>query len=165
MSNDSISDITNSLAGFGTKAIDYVEKTKEITDSDAVTAIGKIVDTKLTNIPVIDRTDNKNSLIDPVTGKIADGGLFISLAQLIDPIINGPITRDANGAAISAALVWPDGATGVYTATQVSAAFPGAVDAYTCTRVVGGVMTTYTQPAVTRDASGAVVNKPAIVVS
>lgn len=104
-------------------------------------------------------------LIDPLTGREVDSGLFISLAQLLDPIINDAVTRDANGAASSAALVWPDGATGTYTATQVSAAFPGAVDAYTCTRVVGGVTTTYTQPAVTRDASGAVVNKPAIVVS
>lgn len=104
-------------------------------------------------------------LIDPVTGQAVGGDLLVSLAQLLDPIIAGPVTRDGNGAAISASLVWPDGATGDYTATQISTAFPGAVDAYTCTHVLGGVTTTYTQPAVTRDSSGAVINKPAMTVA
>lgn len=83
------------------------------------------------------------------------------LAALLDPLIVGVITRDANGAATSAGVVWPDGTAGVYTATTVSTAFPGAVDAYTVTKPP----LTYTQSAVTRDANGAVTNRPAITVA
>lgn len=86
-----------------------------------------------------------------------------ALASNPDALVVGAISRDANGAAISASVSWPDGATGAYTATTVSAAFPGAVDAYTVTHVLAGVTTTYTQPAVTRNADGAVVTRPAIV--
>lgn len=111
--------------------------------------------------------------VNPATGRIEDavqrGAVaevsFVSLAQSLDEIIVGTITRDANGAAISATLAWPDGGTGVYAATQVSTAFPGAVDAYTCTYVLGGVTRTFTQPPVTRDSNGAVINKPAMVVT
>lgn len=83
------------------------------------------------------------------------------LAALLDPLIVGVITRDANGAATSAGVVWPDGTAGVYTATTVSTAFPGAVDAYTVTKPP----LTYTQSAVTRDANGAVTNRPAMTVA
>lgn len=93
-----------------------------------------------------------------------------ALAQLVqwarnpDQIIVGAITRDANEAATSAPVVWPDGTPGTYTADTVSVAFPGAVDAYHVT--YGAPVTkTFTQPAVTRDASGAVTNLPAIVVT
>lgn len=90
---------------------------------------------------------------------------YKNLARNPDEIITGAITRDANGAATSATVTWPDATTGTYTATTVSTAFPGAVDAYTIT--YGSPVTrTYTQPAVTRDAAtGAVTNVPAIVVS
>lgn len=88
------------------------------------------------------------------------------LAALLDPIIVGAITRDANGAATAASVAWPDGATGAYTALVVSTAFPGSVDSYRVTHVLGGVTTTYTQPTITRDAStGAVTNRPAITVA
>lgn len=87
------------------------------------------------------------------------------LAASPDSMIVGAITRDANGAAISAGVIWPDGATGTYTATTVSAAFPGAVDAYTITHVLNALTLTYTQPAVTRDANGVVTNRPAITVA
>ncbi|HWI05731.1 MAG TPA: hypothetical protein VNT52_18130 [Acidimicrobiales bacterium] len=83
------------------------------------------------------------------------------LAALLDPIIVGAITRDANGAATSAGVVWPDGTAGAYTATTVSSAFPGAVDAYTVTK---GALT-FTQPAVTRNSDGAVTNRPAVTVA
>jgi hypothetical protein len=81
-----------------------------------------------------------------------------------DLLVTGVITRDANEAATSAAVTWPDGAPGTYTATTLSTAFPGAVDAYTIT-YGSPVEKTYTQPAVTRDSSGAVTNRPAITVS
>lgn len=86
------------------------------------------------------------------------------MAALLDPLIVGAITRDANGAATSAAVVWPNGDSGAYTATTVSTAFPGAVDAYTVTKG-SPVTATFTQPAVTRDANGAVTNRPAITVA
>lgn len=84
------------------------------------------------------------------------------LAALLDPIIVGAITRDADGAALTAGVVWPDGTAGVYTATSVSEDFPGAVDAYTVTKPP----LTFTQPAVTRDpTSGAVTIRPAMTVA
>lgn len=82
-------------------------------------------------------------------------------ASNLDALIVGPITRDSNGAATSASVRWPNGKTGTYTATTVSTAFPGAVDAYTVT--YGS--RTVTQPAVTRDANGAIVNRPEMVVT
>jgi len=87
-----------------------------------------------------------------------------NLARNPDLIIAGVVVRDANGAATSAPVVWPDGTPGTYTATTLSTAFPGAVDAYTIT--YGSPVTkTFTQSALTRDASGAVTNVPAITVS
>lgn len=91
---------------------------------------------------------------------------FKVLAGNPDLLIAGAITRDANGAATVAPVVWPDGRPGVYTATIMSTAFPGAVDAYTVS--YDGVETdfTYTQPAVTRDSTtGAVTARPAMTVA
>lgn len=89
---------------------------------------------------------------------------MIALAGNPALLIAGAITRDANDAATSAPVVWPDGTPGTYTATSVSTAFPGAVDAYTIT--YGSPVTlTYTQPAVTRNANGAVTTRPAITVA
>ena len=70
------------------------------------------------------------------------------------------VTRDSNGAATSATVVWPDGTGGTYTATTVSTAFPGAVDAFTVTWA-GSTTKTVTQAAVTRDSTtGAVTAQP-----
>lgn len=88
---------------------------------------------------------------------------YLSLAANPDAIIVGAITRDGNGAATSAGVVWPDGTTGTYTADTVSTSVPGAVDAY---HVTYGSTRTYTQPAVTRDSTtGAVTARPALVVT
>jgi hypothetical protein len=78
-------------------------------------------------------------------------------------LFSGAITRDVNGAPVSASVQWPDGATGIYSGTA-STTFPGAIDAYTVTRVTTGTAT-YTQPAVTRDANGNITNRPNITVS
>jgi len=85
-------------------------------------------------------------------------------AMNLDNIISGTITRDSNGAATSASVIWPDGTPGTYTATTVSSTFLGAVDAYTVT-YGSPTRVTYTQSAVTRDASGAVTIRPAITVA
>jgi hypothetical protein len=84
----------------------------------------------------------------------------LALARDPSQIFVGTITL-TDGAPTSAAVVWPDGTTGVYTGTP-SVAFPGSIDAYTITH---GTTRTYTQPAVTRDATGNITTQPAIVIS
>jgi hypothetical protein len=76
-------------------------------------------------------------------------------------LISGVITRSANGAALKAPVTWPDGATGEYEGTE-STTVAGAIDSYTITHVLGAVTHTYTQPKVTRNAEGAVTERPAI---
>lgn len=98
-----------------------------------------------------------------VRSKLGVGSSAARFAANPDLLTFGTITRDSNGAATSAPVIWPDGTVGTYTATTVSTAFPGAVDAYTIT--YGSPATkTYTQPAVTRDANGAVTVRPALTV-
>lgn len=87
-----------------------------------------------------------------------------SLARTPEALIAGAITRDGNGAATSAPVVWPDGTPGTYTALVVSTAHPGAVDSYQVT-YGNQVSKTYTQPTVTRGTDGAVTVCPAIVES
>lgn len=94
----------------------------------------------------------------------SDAWLKLHAGGDLDALIVGAITRDANAAATSAGVVWPDGKSGTYTATTVSAAHPGAVDAYTVTWV-GPVTKTVTQSAVTRDSTGAVTTRPAMTVA
>lgn len=89
--------------------------------------------------------------------------VYANLAANPDSIIVGTVTRDSNGAATSAPVVWPDGTTGVYTGTP-SADFPGAVDSYSIT-YLGATTITYTQPTVTRNSVGAVTSRPAITVA
>lgn len=86
------------------------------------------------------------------------------LAANPDQLAVGAITRSASGAATGFSVAWPDGATGAFTGTE-STTFPGAIDTYAITHVLEGVTITYTQPALTRDTTGAVTARPAIVVS
>ena len=104
------------------------------------------------------------SNLNGMESDLAQSAKRAQIARNPDLIITGAITRDANGAALSAPVTWPDGAAGTYTADVVSTAFPGAVDAYHIT-YGSPVAATYTQPAVTRDSSGATTNVPAITVS
>ncbi|MFZ1249878.1 MAG: hypothetical protein WAR37_00285 [Candidatus Microsaccharimonas sp.] len=79
-------------------------------------------------------------------------------------LIVGNINRDTNQAITSADVVWPDGKPGTFTALVLSNSFPGAIDSY---KVTYGSPTakTFTQPAITRNANGAVTNIPQMVVS
>ncbi|WP_209742773.1 hypothetical protein [Arthrobacter sp. PvP023] len=87
---------------------------------------------------------------------------YVQLAKNPELLIAGAVTR-ADGLVTSADVEWPDGQPGTYTPTY-SAAFPGAVDSYTITH--GSPVTeTYTQPAITRDSTGAAINVTQIVVS
>ena len=89
---------------------------------------------------------------------------LVALARNPDDLFAGAVTRDSNGAAISAVVKWPDGVDGTYSGTA-SGSFPGSVSAYTITRV-GSPTITYTQPAVTRDSTtGQITNRPPITVS
>lgn len=62
----------------------------------------------------------------------------------------------------TATVVWPDGSTGVFTATTINATYQ-AIDAYTITHVLSGH--TITQAAVTRNTNGDVTVKPALTVT
>ena len=89
---------------------------------------------------------------------------LMALARDPEQLFAGAITRDTNGTPISAVVKWPDGVDGNYAGTA-SVSFPGAVSAYTVTRV-GSPTTTFTQPAVTRDATtGLVTNRPPITIT
>jgi len=99
------------------------------------------------------------ALVTSIDGQT--GAVDTSLQLARDPSrLWGGVVTYTSGAPTSAAVLWPDGTVGVYTGTA-STAFPGSIDAYTITK--GAV--TYTQPAVTRDASGNITLQPAIVVS
>jgi hypothetical protein len=92
---------------------------------------------------------------------------FVSLtmaAKNPDLLIVGSIIRNSDGAATSADVVWPDGTVGTFTADILSTDFPGAVDAYHIT-YGSPTIRTYTQPAITRNTSGAATEVPQIVVS
>lgn len=88
---------------------------------------------------------------------------LLQLARDPSQLFSGSVIVDSNGAATSASVVWPDGVAGVYSGIA-SGTFLGAIDAYTVTRV-GSPTKTFTQPAVTRNASGYVTNRPAITIT
>lgn len=94
----------------------------------------------------------------------ADDAVLLSLAASPDQIAVGSITRSSTGAATNFAVSWPDGATGVFNGTE-SLTVPGAIDSYTVTHVIGSDTTTFTQPTLTRNSSGAVTNRPALEVT
>lgn len=114
----------------------------------------------------------------------APGGPFPTPATPTDPLVNyvpydkltllaaaqpilmakDTITRNSDGAAISYAVAWPDGARGVYTGVA-STAKPAFIESYKITHILNGYSTTYTQPAMTLNANGFVTNRPQITVA
>lgn len=97
----------------------------------------------------------------------ADTGLAAKLghvqaAKNPDVLVTGAITVDGNDLITSAAVVWPDGSPGILTITSRDA--NDAVLAYAIT-YGSPVTNTYNQPTITRNATGAATNIPAIVVS
>lgn len=94
-----------------------------------------------------------------VTGLATVTQALLDAARDPEALFTGAITRDANGAPTASSVTWPDGVTGTYTGTA-SATWPGAIDSYTITHGT----TTYTQPTVTRNSSGAITTRPAITV-
>ncbi|WP_162600938.1 hypothetical protein [Paraburkholderia sp. C35] len=74
------------------------------------------------------------------------------------------VTYDANGIIASASILWPSGAQGQWT-TLIANARYGVVDSFACTYVYGNVTRTVTQPAVSRNGSGAITSCPALILS
>lgn len=72
------------------------------------------------------------------------------------------ITRNALDVVTTAAVLWPDGSAGTFTSTSINATW-NTVDAFTITHAASGK--TITQSAVTRNGSGAVTVKPALIVT
>ena len=109
-------------------------------------------------LPGVTSVDGQTGPVDLTTSYAT----YLQLARTPEALIAGTITRDSNGAPTSAPVVWPDGTPGTFTGTLSSVA--GALDGWSIT--YGAPVTkTYTQPAVTRNGSGAVTNQPAIVLS
>lgn len=116
---------------------------------------------RIWNDGVLGGTALEKARLDPL-----EQDLIKALTQLArDPsqLFSGSVTPDGSGAPVSAVVEWPDGVTGTYSGTA-SATFPGSVDAYTVTRA-GAPTVTFTQPAVTRNASGYITNRPPITVT
>lgn len=74
-----------------------------------------------------------------------------------------PITRDVDSVITTGTVRWPDGTAGVFTTVTKNNTWL-TVDAYTLT-YAGTPAKTLTQPLVTRDANGAVIVKPLIIIS
>jgi|SRR5580765_72649 len=87
-------------------------------------------------------------------------GWFISQSFQLDTI-----TRDAYGAMLTANVTWPDSLSGEFTADIVSTLFPGSVDAWHITRDTLAGTVTYSQPEVTRDAEGNIIDMPPVEVT
>jgi hypothetical protein len=90
--------------------------------------------------------------------------VLFRLAALPELLIVGtgltydPVTLVLTDAPVS----WPDGDTGAYHATSFSV---NGVDAYTITKTNGTTTLTFTQPLMTRNASGQVTARPALTVA
>lgn len=113
---------------------------------------------------VVVRSDGvllSQSSLDPVPVLQAHAA---SWAAVPDLLIFGDIQLDDDGVLETASVIWPDGATGLFTTTEVNAEFL-TVDAYTITRVVGPSTSHYLQPTMTRNEDGVVIDRPAIIVS
>lgn len=87
-----------------------------------------------------------------------------NFVKSLEEIIEGTITRDANGGVTSAQIVFPDGTPGLMTTTELSTLHPGAIISY-YVDYLGATTIRYTQPAMTRDTNGAITYRPAITVA
>jgi len=73
------------------------------------------------------------------------------------------LTRDGDDVVTTATVKWSDGTAGVFTTTTKNATYL-VIDAFTIT-YLGSTTRTITQPAVTRNANGAVTTKPALTIA
>lgn len=105
-----------------------------------------------------------NGTLGPLTGAALSASIaaVVGWAKNPDTLVTGAVTRNSDGVVTSAVVKWPDGVAGVFTTDTIGAL--NTIDAYHITRV-GSPTTTYTQPTITRDTTGAATNVPAIVVT
>ena len=82
-----------------------------------------------------------------------------SWAKLREELLTSK-TVNGQGVVTGGTIAWPDGTSGVYTATTINGAFQ-TVDAWTMT--YGSA--TITQPLITRDAFGNAITQPALVIT
>ncbi|UXM90961.1 hypothetical protein [Paenarthrobacter sp. JL.01a] len=88
---------------------------------------------------------------------------LVQLARTPESLFSGSVTSNADGAPVSASVVWPDGSTGVYAGTA-SDEWPMLIDSYTITKT-GVPVKTFTQPMVTRNDAGRITTRPAITIT
>lgn len=100
------------------------------------------------------------SEIDVIAPGSDDWLLEATQSEGFQPLV---ITRDGDGVVISATVQWSDGSSGVLTTLVKNGEFL-TVDSYSVT-YDGTLAKTLTQPLVTRDANGAVITKPLIIIS
>ena len=107
--------------------------------------------------------------INEIRSQAITGGSAVTDAQLKDWTEAGAyeataVTYDATytNTITSATIKWPDGSSGVFTATTINGAYE-SVDAYTVTHASSNK--TVTQAAVTRNSAGNITGKPALTVA
>lgn len=108
---------------------------------------------------MVDKLDNN---FDELYGEIPiedDQLVSWTAGKNYEPLV---ITRDSEGRVTSMTVLWPDDSTGVYTSTNYNVIHE-VYDGFTITHVSS--VKTITQAAVTRNAEGAVTNKPALTVA
>ncbi|OWL95087.1 hypothetical protein CBQ26_13630 [Deinococcus indicus] len=135
----------------------------------ATTAAQRVTDAvlDLTDIKVatVQATDEARTEVDRLrlVNNVGDADINLLLRQWTQAEAYEPttITRNSDGLVTTATVTWPDGSTGTLTATNYNATH-SVYDGFTVTHASGK---TVTQAAVTRDSSGAVTAKPALVVS
>ena len=132
--------------------------------------IGQL-DGAIGSLAALTTTDKVSTVaaINEVRAQAIAGGASVTNAQLIAWAESGAYqmaTVTYSGTytqtVASATVTWPDGSTGVFTATTINTSFE-SVDAYTITHTASSK--TVTQAAVTRNADGLITNKPAITVA
>ena len=86
-------------------------------------------------------SDTRAALNGLIADQLAD---FVpndpQLSKLPEMLISGTITRNSDGAATSAPVLWPNGNGGSYAALVLSTAFPGLVDSWKISSVPAGVL-------------------------
>jgi hypothetical protein len=110
---------------------------------------------------LVDKLDNNfTELYDHKDAQLTVNEMLIEWTQGKDyePL---SVTRDSENRVTSMTVKWPDGSSGVYTATDYNPTFE-VYDGYTITHVDSSK--TVTQAAVTRNSDGAIITKPALTV-
>ena len=154
------------------------------TSSPIATDIASVGNPKIRKAPIDTALNAANVQIDINTDEIEaarggeaslsarldgyDGGAGVSDARLIEWTEAGAyeltaVNVDADEVITTATVKWPDGSAGTFTTTTKNGTWL-AVDAFTISHTDSGPKTV-TQAAVTRNAQGTVITKPALTVA